>query len=198
MTAPLVLASTSEGRRQLLARLGLEFVTCTPRYRERSTGDLRPERVALDHALGKARSVARSYPGQVVIGSDQVATVAGEVLGKPGTPARAEAQLQRMAGRWVQFHTGLAVVRDHDERCCVEPFAVRLRPLGAEAIAAYVAAERPLRCAGSFQVEGLGIALMEELRGRDYTALIGLPLIRLTGFLEELGVPVLGGDQQQR
>jgi len=120
-----------------------------------------------------------------------VATLDGEILGKPGTLDRAQDQLRRMAGRWVLFHTGLAVVRGGKERSCVESFRVRLRPLSYAAIAAYVAAERPLQCAGAFRVEGLGIALMEELRGRDYTALIGLSLIALTGLLGELGLDVL-------
>lgn len=187
----LVLASTSSGRRALLARLGMEFTTCAPEYDERRVPGLAPEQLALHHSLGKARSVAGRCPGCLVVGSDQVATLDGEVLGKPGTIPRAEEQLRRMAGRWVAFHTGLAVVRDGTERCCLETFRVRLRPLSPQAIRAYVAAERPLQCAGAFRVEGLGIALMEELRGRDYTALIGLPLIALTGLLGELGVDVL-------
>ena len=200
--ASLVLASTSAGRRELLARLGMEFTVCAPVYDECAVPGLAPGQLALLHALGKARSVAGRTPGRVVIGSDQVATLDGKILGKPGTVARAEDQLRGMAGRWVTFHTGLAVVRDGEERSCVEPFRVRLRPLSPQAIAAYVAAERPLHCAGSFRVEGLGIALMEELQGRDYTALIGLPLIALTGLLGELGVEVLaglaGGGQLQR
>lgn len=192
---PLVLASTSVGRRDLLARLRLPFIVCVPDYPEDLVPGLDPAALAHRHALGKARGVALRYPGQVVIGSDQVATLDGEVLGKPGTVARAEDQLRRMAGRWVDFFTGLAVRRDGEERSCVEPFRVRLRPLSPAAIAAYVAAEAPLHCAGSFQVEGLGIALMDELQGRDYTALIGLPLIALTGLLTELGVDVLGGER---
>ncbi|HSH70705.1 MAG TPA: nucleoside triphosphate pyrophosphatase [Deferrisomatales bacterium] len=189
----LVLASTSAGRRELLARLGVEFTTCAPVYEEGPVPGLAPAQLALHHALGKARSVAGRTPGRVVIGSDQVATLDGDVLGKPGTVAGAEDQLRRMAGRWVTFHTGLSVVRDGEERSCVEPFRVRLRHLSPAAISAYVAAERPLQCAGSFRVEGLGIALMEELQGRDYTALIGLPLISLTGLLGDLGVEVLAG-----
>ena len=189
----LVLASTSAGRCELLARLGMEFNACAPVYEEHPVPGLAPDQLALHHALGKARSVAGRYPGHVVIGSDQVATLDGEVLGKPGTVARAEDQLRRMAGRWVAFHTGLAVVHDDEERSWVEPFRVRLRPLSPGAITAYVAAERPLQCAGAFRVEGLGIALMEELQGRDYTALIGLPLIALTGLLGEFEVDVLAG-----
>ena len=107
MNPPLVLASTSAGRRELLGRLGLAFTTCAPAYHEAPVPGLGPAELALHHALGKARSVAGNHPGRVVIGSDQVATLDGETLGKPGTVPRAREQLRRMAGRQVEFHTGL-------------------------------------------------------------------------------------------
>jgi septum formation protein len=187
----MVLASTSSGRRELLSRLGLPFAVCRPPFDEDTVAGLPPPELALRRAVGKARSVASQRPTCVVVGADQVATVDGVVLGKPGTVSRAEEQLQRMAGRWVEFHTGVAVVWNGQERSRVELFEVRLRPLSQGAIRKYVAAEQPLQCAGAFQIEGLGIALMEELRGGDYTSLIGLPLIALTSLLGELGLDVL-------
>jgi len=188
---PLILASTSPFRRELLGRLRLPFEAVAPGYDEAPVPGLAPRRLALAHALGKARSVAPAHPGQIVIGSDQVAALGRTILGKPGTRERAVEQLARMAGRSVSFHTGLALVRDGQEESAVETVRVRLRPLGREALEAYVAAEEPLACAGSFQIEGLGIALMEEVRGRDFTALIGLPLIALTGLLARFGTHVL-------
>jgi septum formation protein len=188
---PLVLASTSPFRRELLARLRLPFEAEAPAYGEEPVPGLTPRQLALRHAIGKARSVARGRPGQIVVGSDQVAALGRRALGKPGTRERAVEQLTRMAGRSVAFHTGLALVRDGREEWTVETVRVRVRPLVRWEIEAYVAAEEPLACAGSFRIEGLGIALMEEVRGRDFTALIGLPLIALTHLLSRFGVSVL-------
>lgn len=191
MLKPLILASTSPFRRQLLGRLGLPFEVVAPRYAEES-GTGGPARdLALRHALGKARSVAPLFPDRVVIGSDQVAELDGRILGKPGTPRAAVEQLTRMAGRRVTFQTGLAVVRGAQEHTGLETYWVTLRPLLRSHIEAYVAAERPLNSAGSFRIEGLGIVLMESLEGRDYTSLIGLPLIALAELLERVGVDVL-------
>jgi septum formation protein len=194
LSAPLVLASTSPSRRDLLARLGLPFETVAPDYAEEEEPSLSPRGLALHHALGKARSAARMLPGRLVIGSDQVAELHGQAVGKPATPQAAVAQLAAMTGRRVAFHTGLALVRGDREEAVVETFAVVLRRLPLEALRAYVERERPLDCAGSFRIEGLGIALMEALEGRDYTALIGLPLIALTSLLEGFGVDVLRGE----
>jgi septum formation protein len=187
----LVLASTSPYRRELLQRLGLRFEVSSPPYEEGPVPGLAPCQLAQHHALGKARSVAVSRPGDVVIGSDQVAELDGTILGKPGTMATARAQLQQMAGRWVDFWTGLAVVRDRQERACTERYRVRLRELRPAEIDAYLALEAPLQSAGSFKIEGAGIALMQALEGRDYTALVGLPLIALTDLLGEFGITVL-------
>ena len=194
---PLVLASTSPYRRELLARLRLPFEAVAPAYAEGPVPGLSPTELALRHAVGKARSVAAAFPGRLVIGSDQVAEVEGELLGKPGTEEAALGQLARMAGRRVVFHTGLAVVAGGRVESLVESFAVRLRALPREALRAYVARELPLDTAGSFQIEGLGIALMEGLEGRDYTALIGLPLIALTELLGRFGLDVLRPGPRQ-
>lgn len=193
-TPELILASTSPFRRELLARLGLPFAAVPPEYAEGPLPGLDPADTALAHALGKAREVAGRFPGGVVIGSDQVAEVDGEVLGKPGTPEAAVAQLLRMSGKRVRFHTGVAAVRGCRAEAAVETFEVRVRPLSRDQVEAYVERERPFNCAGSFRVEGLGIALMEALEGRDYTALIGLPLIALTELLGRLGIDVLTGE----
>jgi septum formation protein len=188
---PLILASTSPFRKELLTRLGLPFEALPPAYEEAPVPGLDAEDLARLHALGKAESLAEIHPGRIVIGSDQVAELDGEILGKPGTEEAAVAQLEKMSGRTVWFHTALAVVRGDRKKVVCEPFSVRLRQLRREDILYYVAKERPLHSAGSFMVEGLGIALMERLEGRDYTALIGLPLIALTEILAEFGVFVL-------
>jgi septum formation protein len=186
-----LLASTSPYRKELLARLGHPFESVAPEYEETCVPGLSAREIALCHALGKARSVAVRSPGRIVIGSDQVGELDGDILGKPGDPEAAVSQLLRMAGRPVAFHTGLAVVRDEQEETAVETYMVRLRELSPEEIEAYVRADRPVGCAGAFRIESRGIALMEELRGRDYTALIGLPLIALTDLLSGFGVHVL-------
>jgi len=187
----LILASTSPYRRELLARLGYPFESVAPEYEEARIPGLSPSALALCHAVGKARSVAARCPGRIVIGSDQVAELDGDTLGKPGGQAAAVSQLLRMAGRSVAFHTALAVVRDEREESALETYTVRLRDLSREEIEEYVRADRPFGCAGAFRIESRGIALMEELRGRDYTALIGLPLIALTDLLRRFGVRVL-------
>ncbi|MDW7709512.1 MAG: nucleoside triphosphate pyrophosphatase [Deferrisomatales bacterium] len=188
---PLILASTSPARREILGRLGLPFETVAPGYDEGLVAGLGPPGLALRHALGKARAAARRYPRRLVVGSDQVAEVGGRILGKPGTEAAAVDQLRAMAGRQAAFHTGLALVLGDREETALETVRVTLRPLAPEEIEAYVAAERPLDSAGSFRIEGLGIALMEAVEGRDFTALVGLPLIALTSLLERFGVRVL-------
>jgi len=191
----IILASTSPFRRELLGRLGVVFEALAPDYDEEAveTKNLIPEELAVTHALGKARSLAQAHPGTIVIGSDQVAEVNGDVLGKPGTVELAVAQLSKMRGRSVRFHTGVAVVGGTRELTGCAPFTAHLRNLTDEQINGYVRSEDVTGCAGSFKIEGLGIALMERLEGDDFTALIGLPLIMVTGMLGELGVDVLVG-----
>lgn len=191
---PLVLASTSPYRRELLERLGLAFTVCAPDVDEsRGMGEA-PVDLVKRLAEAKARAGAmQQSAASLVIGSDQVAVVDDQVLGKPGTAARACAQLEQLSGRRVTFLTGLCLHHSGSGRTQVDmvPFAVRFRRLTAEQIDAYVARERPLNCAGSFKSEGLGIALFEALEGTDPTALIGLPLIRLVGMLAAEGTDVL-------
>ncbi len=190
----LILASTSPFRRELLMRLGLPFVVEAPEADEtRLPGEEAPALVAR-LAEQKARAVARAAPAALIIGSDQVAVLDGDIIGKPGDHPRAVAQLQRASGRTVIFHTGLCLLDSASGQCqvAVEEFRVVFRPLTATMIEAYLQREQPYQCAGSFKSEGLGIALFERLEGDDPTSLIGLPLIRLIRMLEAAGTAVLG------
>lgn len=189
----LVLASTSPFRRELLQRLGLPFVAVAPRVDETRRPGEPPEALVERLAESKARAVAADFPQALIIGSDQVACVAGEILGKPGNRERALAQLTRAAGQAVVFHTGLCLLNSATGRAQVvrEPFRVHFRSLTPAQIAGYVDREEPFQCAGSFKSEGLGIALFERLEGEDPSALVGLPLIRLVALLAAEGVDVL-------
>ena len=191
---PLVLASTSPYRRELLMRLGVPFTVCAPDVDESRLSDETPDALVRRLAEAKARAGATQAPEPaLVIGSDQVAVVDDEVLGKPGSVARACAQLERLSGRRVTFLTGLCLYHS-GTRCSridMVPFAVQFRTLNAAQIEAYVAREQPLNCAGSFKSEGLGIALFETMEGSDPSALIGLPLIRLVDMLQAEGMDVL-------
>lgn len=144
-------------------------------------------------AEAKARAVAARFPDALIIGSDQVATVDGTILGKPGTHAAAAAQLRRLSGRRVTFLTGLCLLNASSGRVQLDvvPFHVIFRALTEEMIENYLRREQPYNCAGSFKSEGLGIVLFERLEGDDPTALIGLPLIRLSRMLETENLPVL-------
>jgi septum formation protein len=193
MSRPLVLASTSPFRRELLARLGMPFETDSPEVDETRHLDEPPQVLVLRLAEAKARAVAPRHPGALIVGSDQVACIDDEVLGKPGDRERAIAQLERASGRCVLFQTGLCLLDAASGRAqtLVEPFRVHFRPLTRAQIDGYVDRERPFDCAGSFKSEGLGIALFQRLEGEDPTALIGLPLIRLIALLECDGVDPL-------
>jgi MAF protein len=195
MKRPLVLASTSPFRRELLARLGMPFETDSPEVDETRRPDEPPQVLVLRLAEAKARAVAPRHPGALIVGSDQVACIGDEVLGKPGDRERAIAQLERASGRSVLFQTGLCLLDAASGRAqtLVEPFRVHFRPLTRAQIQGYVDRERPFDCAGSFKSEGLGIALFQRLEGEDPTALIGLPLIRLIALLECDGVDPLAG-----
>jgi MAF protein len=192
---PLVLASTSPFRRELLGRLGLPFETAAPDVDESRRPGEHPVALVRRLAEAKARAVAADWPAALIIGSDQVACIDDSVLGKPGGRERAVAQLSQAAGRTVVFQTGLCLYDASADRARVvcEPFRVRFRPLSQAQIEGYVDRERPFNCAGSFKSEGLGIALFEALEGDDPNSLIGLPLIRLIGLLAEAGIDPLTG-----
>ncbi|MDB5799799.1 MAG: maf protein [Rhodocyclales bacterium] len=189
---PLVLASTSIYRKQLLERLGLPFATDRPDLDESALPAESPTATAERLALAKARAVADRHPGALIIGSDQVAHSGTERFGKPGTVERAIAQLQAMRGKSIFFHTALCLFDSRDGSYQLEAVGTeaRFRSLSDEEIRRYVEQELPLDCAGSAKSEGLGISLLEYMRGDDPNALIGLPLIALCRMLRNVGVAV--------
>ena len=188
----LVLGSTSPYRNALLSRLGLPFQTVNPEVDETPLPHEAPAELALRLARQKAASVAQRHPQAIVIGSDQVADLHGEPLGKPGSHERAKAQLARMSGETVVFQTALSVqcLETGFEQSAVVPVRVVFRHLGANEIERYLLAEQPYDCAGSAKSEGLGIALLERIDNDDPTALIGLPLIRTCQMLRAAGLPI--------
>ena len=189
----LVLGSTSVYRCELLSRLRIPFSVAAPDVDETPLPGERPVDLARRLALAKAQAVARKFPDCVVIGSDQVADLDGEPLGKPGNHARALAQLQHMRGKTVIFHTAVAVVclENGFEQEALAPVKVRFRDLSDGEIEAYLRAEEPYDCAGSAKSEGLGIVLLESIDSDDPTALVGLPLIRTSAMLRAAGVALL-------
>jgi septum formation protein len=190
---PVILGSTSRYRRELLQRLRLPFETDAPQVDETPLPGESPAAIARRLALAKARDVAGRHPDAVVIGSDQVADLDGEPLGKPLTHERAVDQLRRMRGKTVVFHTALAVVcrATGFEAQDLAPVRVVFRDLSDEEIEHYLRAEQPYDCAGAARSEGLGIALLERIDNDDPTALVGLPLIRTCRLLRAAGVPLL-------
>jgi septum formation protein len=187
---PLVLGSTSRYRHELLSRLNLPFAVAAPEVDETPLTNETPRALALRLALAKARAVARQHPQAVVIGSDQVADLDGQPLGKPGTHERAVAQLRQMSGKTVIFQTAVAVIcaATGFEQVDLAPVEVRFRSLSDEEIGRYLRAEQPYDCAGSAKSEGLGIALLDAIHSDDPTALIGLPLIRTCRMLRAAGL----------
>jgi len=186
--APLVLASTSPYRRELLARLQLPFDTVRPEVDEAPRAGETPSALALRLAEAKARAVATLRPGARVIGSDQVADFDGVALGKPGGREAAIAQLQGMSGRAVAFRTAVAVASSGTLATALDTTVVRFRQLGRGEIERYIDREQPFDCAGSFKSEGLGITLFEAIETRDPTALVGLPLLDTLRLLRESGL----------
>ena len=187
---PLLLASSSPYRRELLDRLRLPFVCASPDIDE----SRRPNEPAIDLvtrlAREKAMALAEQFPGHLIIGSDQVAVLGELILGKPHTFERALEQLKASSGNSVSFLTGLALFNSHTGQCqvgCV-PFTVHMRQLDDTRISRYLHAEQPYDCAGSFKAEGLGVSLFRSTEGPDATSLIGLPLIRLVDMLMNEGI----------
>ena len=189
----LVLGSTSRYRRELMQRLCIPFDVAAPDVDETPQDHESPHDLACRLALAKARAVAALHPDAVVIGSDQVADLGGEPLGKPGTHERAVAQLRRMRGRTVVFQTAVAVVCQDTGFAQTDLAAVRVvfRNLSDAEIEAYLRTEQPYDCAGSAKSEGLGIALLEAIDNDDPTALVGLPLIRTCRLLRAAGVALM-------
>jgi len=189
----LILGSTSRYRRELLSRLNVAFEVASPEVDETPLAGETPRDMACRLALAKARAVAARHPEAVVIGSDQVADLAGQALGKPGTHERATDQLRRMRGHTVVFQTAVAVVCKATgfEEVDLAPVRVKFRALGDDEIENYLRAEQPYDCAGSAKSEGLGIALLETINNDDPTALVGLPLIRTCRMLRAAGIRLL-------
>jgi len=194
---PLILASTSTTRRELLQRLALPFQCIAPEVDESAQAGETPSQLAYRLAEQKAAAVAQQHPDAWVIGSDQVASqfdlamgqAFGELLGKPLTEARAIAQLQQFSGQTLRFYTGVSLQcaeTAYIDTVVVE-FSVTFRVLTLAEIQRYVVLEQPLYCAGSFKCEGLGISLFEQIQGQDLTALMGLPLLRLCQMLRQVG-----------
>ena len=186
----LILASTSKYRRELLERLRIPFEVISPKVDETPlTGESTLE-LALRLAHAKAAAVAKEHPHAWVIGSDQVADLCGAAIGKPGTFERALAQLQLMRGQTVIFQTALCLMKDDIQTSLCVPTEVSFRKLPDSVLEAYLLAEEPYDCAGSAKSEGLGISLLESIKSDDPTALIGLPLIALTGLLRDAGFAI--------
>ena len=189
---PILLASTSPYRRELLARLRLPFEAHPPGVDEATLAGEAPLERARRLALAKAAALADRHPDHVVIGSDQVAECEGEVLDKPGDAARARAQLARQSGKTVRFHSAVAVLHraaGYQDQF-VDTTTVQLRPLSAAEIEDYVKVDQPLDCAGALRSESLGVALCERILSEDPTGLVGLPLIRLAASLRACGCPL--------
>ena len=189
----IVLASTSPFRRELLARLGLVFETANPGTDETLLLDETPETSALRLSEAKARAVADEYPEALIIGSDQVACLDGQVFGKPGTHENAVKQLQVMSGKTVNFFTGLCLLNAKTGRAHLRgvPTLVTFRDLSNNEIENYLRREQPYNCAGSAKSEGLGIAVIAKMEGSDPNALIGLPLIALCDLLRIENINVI-------
>lgn len=193
-TSPeIILASTSAFRQSLLQKLNLPFITAAPQTDETPLADESASQLVLRLAKEKALAVAGTHPG-IIIGSDQVAVVDDRIIGKPLSRDNAIAQLSAQSGKTITFYTGLAVYDSQTQsiQAQVEAFYVSFRTLTLEEIEAYVDAEQPWYCAGSFKSEGLGICLFDRLEGRDPNTLVGLPLILLCEFLRNLGVKIPG------
>ncbi|CAI8179101.1 MAG: Maf-like protein YceF [Glaciecola sp. HTCC2999] len=190
----LILASSSPYRSALLQRLNLSFDALSPDIDEAPRKNESPEELVSRLASEKALVIAKDFDHAVVIGSDQVATVNNTILTKPGNINNALTQLMACSGNTVTFYTSLCVVdtQSNTQLNVVEPFTVGFRKLTEQQIMRYLQIEKPFDCAGSFKAEGMGITLFTHLSGRDPNSLIGLPLIALTSFLQQLGLDPLG------
>ena len=191
--AALVLASSSSYRRELLERLGLPFSAVAPKIDEAVRRGELPAAASVRLAEAKARAIAAAHPNALIIGCDQVAACDGIAIGKPRDRDDALAQLQAMRGRTIIFHTALALLNTRTDHCrtALVDVASPFRVLGDEQLAAYIDRDQPYDCAGSVKCESLGIALFSRIASDDPTALIGLPLIRLTDMLTAEGIQIL-------
>jgi septum formation protein len=193
MNQQLILASSSPYRKELLQRLLLDFEVLSPDIDESQHADERPEQTALRLAQLKAKKIAENHPEAIIIGCDQVATLDGMQLGKPGNHENATKQLRMMRGKKVTFHSALCLYNALTKRMQAEvvPYVVEFRNVSDEQIDRYLSTEKPYNCAGSAKSEGLGIALISAMHGEDPNALIGLPLIKLISMLTAENIHVI-------
>jgi len=193
----LILGSSSPFRAEILAKLGLDFITASPEIDESPIENEHAEQLVQRLSESKARKIAERYPDALIIGSDQVALLEGEILGKPGDHDNAVRQLTAASGKPVRFLTGLALFNSKtgEMQSLVEPFEVSFKSLSSSQIEFYLRQEQPYQCAGSFKSEGFGISLFSKLNGDDPNSLIGLPLIRLIDLLGNEGIDVLQPNQ---
>ena len=191
MTIPLILASSSPYRRELLSRLRIPFFVVAPEVDETPRQREEPRSLALRLAQAKAQVVAAQYPGHIVIGADQAASLHGAPVGKPGNLASAKRQLRALSGQSVVFHSAMSVARDQRIQTIEIPTICVFRSLSDAAIDRYLAIDTPFDTAGSAKAESLGIALMQSMESSDPTSIIGLPLIALTRLLADYGLDPL-------
>jgi MAF protein len=189
---PLILASSSRYRQALLSRLGLPFSAANPAIDETARPGETPTLLVARLAEAKARAIPTTTTGELIIASDQVASLEGRILTKPGNHRNACQQLQLCSAKTVTFYTALALLntRTNNLQQTIELYTVRFRPLNETTIERYLSREQPYDCAGSFKMEGLGISLFESLQGNDPNSLIGLPLIQLVSLLKNEGIAV--------
>jgi septum formation protein len=189
----IILASSSAFRKALFERLNLPFECHSPEINETRQADECAEAYVCRLAEQKAQAISIKFPDAVIIGSDQCALIEGRILGKPGNHENALKQLQAAQGKSVIFHTGLCVMQASTGFSQTEniQFQVKFRHLNDQQLSHYLDVEQPYQCAGSFKSEGYGVALFDNMRGDDPTALIGLPLIRLVSMLEKAGITVI-------
>ena len=193
MAQTLVLASTSNWRAGMLKRLGLTFTQVAPDFDELSVTAATPEEAAMVCAFGKARAAAKLLKSGWVIGSDQVADLEGRRLHKQGTVDEAKDRLSELSGKWHALHTAVVLVQagGEVEYSSMTTVRLKMKNLKPEEIAHYIRVDNPIGCAGAYMIEGLGIALFEEIQGCDESAIVGLPLLALCGLLRKAGIEPL-------
>ncbi len=186
----LVLASQSPYRRAQLTMLGISFDACAHEVNERAS-EAPISELALSLAKQKAESVVHRYPGALILGCDQIAVLEGERLDKPGSKERAEAQLQKLQGKTHRLETAIALRHfDGSFRTHVDIHELTMRPLGADEIRRYIDFDQPLDCCGAYKIESLGISLFDSIRGDDFSAITGLPLMALSAMLRDSGFSI--------
>lgn len=190
MQRRLILGSSSKPRQMLLQQLSIPFEVTSPNVDESRIDNESPTEMVLRLAELKARIVAKKFPNDIIIGADQIGVLENDILGKPLTLEVAQEYLKKISGKSLVFYIGLCLLdaKHNHLQASLETFTVKFRPLTTEMISHYLEKEQPLYCAGSFKAEGLGITLVEEFQGKDFTGLIGLPLIKLTDMLRNVGL----------